>query len=462
MPNSSSSPKLAGAPAETLPRAGTGSAIFSLTFGLFLGLALLKFGNPPIFEQWVTVPHNFYEFLLGFPWPLSWAYTLTILVVGVGAFNVRQMRNAPLWLVLTPIAWFIWQFLATIGSQNTQLSEATLKHFAVCVVCFYLGLYCLSAVRQIWLFWLGIIWCFFCVLASGFEQHFGGLEETRRYFFLYIYPTMREISPEYLKKMSSTRIFATLFYPNALAGVLLLMLPAVTAVLSRTRKFTTGARVFLAGVTGLAALACLFWSGSKGGWLVMLLLAVMALWRTQMGNRYKYAMLIGLIVLSLTGFGLKYAGFFRKGATSVTARFDYWRAAALTAKTSPWFGTGPGTFAIPYAKIKRPESEMSRLVHNDYLEQASDSGILGFVVYTVMIGGFLLKSYPPRSGQGDWTNFAVWLGLLGFSLQGLMEFGLYIPALAWTSFALFGYLLGQTARQNPSTNQGRVDTVPAK
>jgi hypothetical protein len=38
---------------------------------------------------------------------------------------------------------------------------------------------------------------------------------------------------------------------------------------------------------------------------------------------------------------------------------------------------------------------------------------------------------------------AVWLGVLGWALQGVIEFGLYIPALAWPAFAFLGWLLGR-------------------
>jgi hypothetical protein len=54
----------------------------------------------------------------------------------------------------------------------------------------------------------------------------------------------------------------------------------------------------------------------------------------------------------------------------------------------------------------------------------------------------------PRSGRAqingadDWQTFAVWLGLLGWSLQSCVEFGLYLPALAWPAFAFLGWLLG--------------------
>ena len=112
-----------------------------------------------------------------------------------------------------------------------ELTRPTLKHFAACVVCFYLGYFCLSRVRRVGLFWVGLVCGLLVVVAVGWEQQFGGLKETRRYFFLYIYPHLKEVSPEYLKKMSSDRIFSTLFYPNTLAGGLLLLLPATLAAL---------------------------------------------------------------------------------------------------------------------------------------------------------------------------------------------------------------------------------------
>ncbi|MDB6023564.1 MAG: O-antigen polymerase, partial [Pedosphaera sp.] len=37
---------------------------------------------------------------------------------------------------------------------------------------------------------------------------------------------------------------------------------------------------------------------------------------------------------------------------------------------------------------------------------------------------------------------AVWLGVLGWALQSFVEFGLYIPALAWPAFGFMGWLLG--------------------
>jgi len=135
------------------------------------------------------------------------------------------------------------------------------------------------------------------------------------------------------------------------------------------------------------------------------------------------------VFLGLAVFSIRFSGYFTTGATSVSARLDYWQAAIRTAAANPAFGTGPGTFAIPYKQIKKLESEMARLVHNDYLEQASDSGIVGFSLYLASLSE---SSFVQGQKAGSTPlRFAVWLGLLGWSSQGLMEFGLYIPALAW-------------------------------
>jgi O-antigen ligase len=243
--------------------------------------------------------------------------------------------------------------------------------------------------------------------------------------------------------MTSDRVFSTLFYPNALAGALLLFLPAMLVCVWRAKRWLTmGARLFLVIALGGVALACLFWSGSKGGWLLMLLLGLVAVLRLRFSRQWKILLVSGILVVGLAGFFVRYARFFQRGATSVGARFDYWRAAAETAKSNAFYGTGPGTFSRAYQKIKRPEAEMSRLVHNDYLQQASDSGIPGALAYSSFVLVALIRGYQKCGPAGNWLSFSIWLGLLGWSLQGMIEFGLYIPALAWPAFGFAGWLLG--------------------
>lgn len=428
---------------------GLAQQLFAVLFGIFLGLSFLKFGNPPIMEKWVTSPDGLFEFVLNYPWPIGWGYGLLVIlgIAGIAAWRVNP--SAPKWLTALPLLWFIWIFITGTQSIDWNLTKPTLIHFAACVACFYLGVFPLSGVRRTGLFWIGIICGFLLVLAQGMEQHFGGLKTTREYFLTYVYPQMKEVPPEYLKKIKGERIFGTLFYPNTLAGAILLLLPPILAVLWGLReRFTTGARGLLVGIAGLGALACLFWSGSKGGWLLALLLGMLVLLRLKLKTSIKIGLIGVVLVLGLAGFFAKYLGFFEKGATSVNARFDYWRAAIHITKEHPILGTGPGTFFIPYEKIRNPKSEPSRLTHNDYLEQASDSGIPALLLYATFVAGGLIRSARTRDFREDWLTFTVWLGLLGWALHSLMEFSLYIPALSWTAFALLGWMIGKSEARN--------------
>lgn len=455
-------------PAAAAKRKPRSDLWFEAAFGAFLGLTLLKFGNPPIMEKWVTTPADIYQFVLGFPWPIAWAYGLLALLTLAGLFVGRWTVQMPRWLLFMPLVWFAWQLLAGTQSIDSRLTGPTLMHFAACVVCFYLGLFVLGRSERLTWFWPGLIAGFLMAMAVGWEQHFGGLAATRRYFELYrfyLFPN-GDVPPEYLKKMSSNRIFATFFYPNTLAGGVLLLLPPILAAVSQARKlFTAGARGFLIAVIGAGALACLYWSASKGGWLLMLFLGMLVLLQLEARPVVKILVVCGVMVVGLAGFWLRHAVFFEHGATSVSARFDYWRAALETSREHPLLGAGPATFSLSYARLKRPESEMTRLVHNDYLEQASDSGVPGFLAYVLFIAGALWYSAPLRlqrahpAGKSeaqkakatvsttlDWVYFAIWLGALGWALQQVAEFGLYIPALAWPAFALLGWLCAQTER----------------
>jgi O-antigen ligase len=127
----------------------------------------------------------------------------------------------------------------------------------------------------------------------------------------------------------------------------------------------------------------------------------------------------------------------------------------------PLLGTGPGTFQIAYKRHreamkkkedargasvgKRPGAEPTRLTHNDYLQQASDSGWPGFALYAAFIGG--AAWVLARRRLGDPLLIAVRLGLLAWALQGFVEFGLYIPALAWPAWLMLGWLLASPTNQ---------------
>jgi O-antigen ligase len=427
--------------------------LFAALFGVFLGVALLKFGTPAVMDKFVESPGKGIEWLV-FVWPLRLAYPMVGLLALAGLFTIQWRRSTPGWLMIMPLVWLLWQAVSATQSVEARLSHATLAHFAVCVVCFYLGAFCINGDRArsclLWPLAASLV----IMVFVGFGQHFGGLEETRKYFWAEVYPTLPNVPPEYIKKMHSNRIFSTVFYPNAFAGALLLLLPPMLAWVWQARaRFTAGARGLLCGLVGLSSAACLYWSGSKGGWLLALAVSIVALWHQDISRRLKMYLVCGLVVCGVAGFYWKNRAYMERGATSVVARLDYWSAAWQTAVARPVFGSGPGTFANAYLAVKKPESEMARLTHNDYLQQASDSGFPGLISYVVFIGGMLWVSYRRLDWKHSPVICGVWLGVLAWAAQSSFEFTLYVPSLAWTAFGLMGCLLGnlpETIRQEPS------------
>lgn len=361
-------PKNSAAVPAQADQANRAAKIFAVLFGTFLGLALLKFSTPAIMDRFVESPTNGMEWLV-FMWPLRIAYPMVGLLALAGLAAIKWRSFRPRWLTFMPLAWLAWQGLAATQSVDSKLTASVLAHFATCLACFYLGMLCLNREGTTKFFLGPLITAFGIMLAVGFGQHFGGLQQSRDYFWTYIYPTLPNVPPEYLTKMRSNRIFSTVFYPNAFAGALLLLLPPLLAWIWQAKeRFTTGARSFLCGSMALGGAACLFWTGSKGGWLLALLIGFISLLHLQFSERLKIVLIVILLTAGGAGFYWKNRDYVQRGATSVVARFDYWQAAWQTAVGKPMFGTGPGTFAIAYQAVKKPESEMARLTHNDYLQ----------------------------------------------------------------------------------------------
>jgi O-antigen ligase len=188
--------------------------------------------------------------------------------------------------------------------------------------------------------------------------------------------------------------------------------------------------------------AAFVWTGSKLGWLLGIGVLGLFLLRLDWPAKLKYAAVAGVLVLGVGIFAVRFHDYFSAGATSVGARFDYWRAAVQTTAKYPVFGSGPGTFQHPYAQLKSPEAEMARLTHNDYLEQFSDSGVVGGLAYAAWIGLALSVAGRKFWRHRDIFPFAIFAGVLAWFAQGLGEFSLYVPALAWTAFSLLGSLTG--------------------
>ena len=469
------------------------TVIYSLTFGLFLGLCIWKFGNPVILDSKITPPVSAADFLND-PWPTRWANWIFLPLALAGAalaFTKKLRWQTTPWLWLLPLLWFGWQLFSATKTVDAGLTTATLWQFFGCVTCYFIGALVLGSEPMLRWLMIGVLAAFtFCLVRAvdqrlvEFPQNRQTLVEGERTGWTNFPPEIllemeREnivittngvnvTNPAILAKFGkeppvnassfhrlflklcapTPRVNGTLVYPNALAGAVLLLFPVslVLAFASAKRlRPVIGAMVI--GLTLILGVAGFFWTGSKLGWLIAITIGGACLFRLRWPTRFKWAAFALILLIGLGAFAVRFHNYFAAGATSVGARLDYWCAAAQTTVGHPLLGTGPGTFQRPYAQLKSPDAEMARLTHNDYLEQFSDSGLLGGIFYMAWILLALIIIGQRVWNLGSPMVFAVFIGLLGWFVQGIGEFSLYVPALAWTTFTLLGCLLGRSGNQ---------------
>jgi hypothetical protein len=449
---------------------------YALAFGLFLGFCILKFGNPVILDQKIYPPASAAEYWSD-SWPTHWANWVLVPLAAIGAILAAltpapPCPRCPRWLWFLPLLWFGWQILSAGQTVDATLTALTLWQFFGCVACYYLGAFLFGRPRALYFLLPGILAGFVICLIHAADQHIEypidekllldgqrtgwtnfapeSVLEMKRDQTIITTNGMDVANPVILAKFAKDRVMGTLVYPNALAGIILLLFPvSFVLAVNGAKKLRPIVGFSAIGMTVALAASAFFWSGSKFGWLIAMLLLGLCLFRLSWPLKWKLSALVIAAVLGLGIFALRFHNYFEHGATSAAARLDYWRAAVQTTASHPLFGTGPGTFQRPYARLKSPDAEMARLAHNDYLEQFSDSGLLGGIFYGVWIVTALAFI-----GQRVWKAprplaFALFLGLLGWFIQGIGEFSLFIPALAWMAFTFLGCALANGAGENP-------------
>lgn len=451
----------------------SGEFYFALAFGLFLGLTILKFGNPVILDNNVSTPASLTDFWND-PWPPHWANWIFLPLTFVGAvlvFTEKRFRSILLmprikWLWLLPLVWFGWQLISATKTVDADLTAATLWQFFGCVAAYFLGMLLFADKRALNLLLIGTLLAFtYCLVRAVVQKRYEYpqnhqmlVEGERSGWTNFPPPTIIEMkreniiiytngmdmaNPVVLSKFARARVNGTLVYPNALAGLILLLLPvSLVLAFQSDDKLKAFIRLSVIMMTVFLGSAAFFWTGSKLGWLLGIAVASMFLLHLDWPAKFKILVVAAILILGMGVFAVRFHNYFEAGATSVGARFDYWRAAFQTSVQNPVFGSGPGTFQRPYARIKSPDAEMARLAHNDYLEQFSDSGFVGGLAYVAWIGLAVAIVGKKLWRSQDHFAFAIFAGLVAWFTQGFGEFSLYVPALAWIAFTLLGSLVG--------------------
>lgn len=248
------------------------------------------------------------------------------------------------------------------------------------------------------------------------------------------------------------RIMAGWNNPNAVASVLVMGLPVLWALGSRGPRWTTA----LAGIGGAISLAALWYTGSKGGLLAMLLaLAVFAIGALVSKNGVRAAVtvaatvvLAGLLVVGLRP-PLKAAAQ-EKGAPAVRVlsgqqaeqsmevRKNLWKTALILVRTHP---TGLGTGNFRQYSGQPGLVDQTVFAHETWLQLATDGSALcllaalaAMVAWTVP----MLRRDGAMPPSARILKAGVLAAVVGGAAHGLIESNLFFVGAGLVFFVLLG------------------------
>lgn len=178
--------------------------------------------------------------------------------------------------------------------------------------------------------------------------------------------------------------------------------------------------------------------------------------KTFRGRRTMFA-LSAAALIAATAFGVSR---FRSVGKSDSLRMEAWRSSASIVKSHPLLGSGPDTFGVEFRKLKSVQFVRTggatlrhEYAHNDLLQAATTTGLLGFGLYLAFLV-FFAKELSARWGGADGPARARSLRFAGaaaavFAAAKFNPMSLEVSLLAATAAGAALSALGRVRSEDP-------------
>lgn len=128
----------------------------------------------------------------------------------------------------------------------------------------------------------------------------------------------------------------------------------------------------------------------------------------------------------------------RLSGASLETRFAEWRAALEQFRSNPLMGAGPEQNLV----LRTPEGlQIARFAHNEYLQVAASSGLVGLVLLLLVVGLTVLRLRSAENTR-DAISRAAAASLAIFALAGVSDFSWHLPAITMTAGWMAGIAAG--------------------
>ncbi len=143
-----------------------------------------------------------------------------------------------------------------------------------------------------------------------------------------------------------------------------------------------------------------------------------------------------------------------RDSQTIEHRLSYWSTAVTMISDNPWFGVGWGAFEKAYPKYMVLGGYPVKLAHNNFLQVWAETGIIGLNAFAGMWLVFLYTFWKKAVSGPAVAMRGVACGLgtavIAFLVNSVVDFALYLPALAYLVFAFMGLLVAIPAPQEQS------------
>jgi putative inorganic carbon (HCO3(-)) transporter len=262
----------------------------------------------------------------------------------------------------------------------------------------------------------------------------------------------------YGQRFDVARSFATFGSATYFGAFLALILPVslIFFVMYSSRSLPK----WLTATTSFLSLIALLFTYTRAAWLgVAVSLFIFLFFLVKGRLLFKkfvtivlLVILVGLVITMVPSYYQKYSfkeriiSIFKIGSESIAGRLLTWQAAVHMVASKPMLGSGPDTFGLLFPKyrpsswFKVRQTELTNKAHNNILQMAATTGILGLVAYLWLILVVLFKAFSVYRSSSQETQkvfiLALSLGIVAYLVQlqfSFMEVSSTLP---------FWYLLG--------------------
>ncbi|MCD6098547.1 O-antigen ligase family protein [bacterium] len=304
------------------------------------------------------------------------------------------------------------------------------------------------------------------ILLFNYTRETGKLRELLRFSVLFSLPVVVIGYLFYIQNMLGLIVtshdmpgyfIGTFYWKNPMAGYLLFVIPISFFLYLTEEKKLWRYVEFIVAVLSLVGFVL---TRSRGGWVSLAAASIMGLLvYLRLGYRRKDLRRVAvLLVVSAALVPLFIAPrMIVKQASSLkeVSRVEQVRSfeerklmgdmALRVFSDFKLFGVGLGGFESVYPSYLKSSSYLSTNVHNQYLQAAAEGGIVGLLLFILMIISILwgvFRSCFIISDEKKYLTLAVFMSTLAFSLHIMFDFSFSFSALSYLFFGLAGATAG--------------------